>query len=665
MLENLVIYGVGLYFAGLVLSALIALSRNFFKQAGVVFVLANLIGFLAGATYLWFFSQGEFVLANFNWFFGFAPTLSLLSGLFFTLISLVAALVGVYSLKYLPLYEKTYDKTTVQALTAVFVLGMQGVFLANNAFGFLFFWEVMSISSFFLVMADGSLESVRAAFLYFIMTHLGASAILGGFLILSQGSLVFDLQNITAASGALSPAMLALTFLLFLFGFGSKAGLVPFHVWLPEAHPQAPSNISAMMSGLMLKVAVFGFISVVFKLANLPAWAGLVVITLGLLSGVVGVLYALIEKDLKRIFAYSSIENMGIIFTMLGLALYLLSKNISGETSLVASIIIALGIFHALSHAFFKTALFLSSGVVINMTHSKSLEIMGGIAKVAPVFSFVFLFAILGSLPLAPFGTFYGEWGFIQAIINLFRGTLLGANVSVLLLVVLTLMSLVSGLAIFAMIRVFGISMLGLNRNKHLEVRAEKENTLLIAPIAVLIGALLFLGVFAKPLLNWLAGGLQLNIAATEIVKVGSSFSSAWAFVALAGILLITILVKRMILPRNIEREYHTWDCGQPIDETMEYSATAFSAPIRFFFLRFLGSTKMIKSTLVIETNPWVRKYSFALVITSVWKEKLYQPIAAIFKLLSDRIRIIQGGRVQYYLAFLLATLIISLIIAL
>lgn len=665
MIENLIINSVAIYFGGLALAALIALIKGLFKPAAIIFALANLFGFVAGAAYLWYLPGSELVLGHFGWFFQFAPRLNVLSAVFFTVISLVSSLVGVYSLRYLVLYEKSYNPGVVQSLTAIFVLGMQGVLLANNAFAFLFFWEAMSISSFFLVMADKTQESLRAAFLYFIMTHLGASAIMGGFLLLSNGSLLFDLHDIATATQNLSPALLASAFVLFLFGFGSKAGLVPFHVWLPEAHPQAPSNISAMMSGLMLKVAVYGFIAVVFNFAKLPTWAGVLVIALGLISGAVGVLYALVEKDLKRVFAYSSIENMGIIFTMLGLALYLLPRAGQGVGLLLATTIVTFAIFHALSHMFFKTALFLSSGVIISRVHSKSLEVMGGLAKLLPFFTLAFLLATLGSLPIAPFATFYGEWGFIQVIVSVLSSASLDVNGIMVLLTVLASIGLIGGLAVFAMIRVFGISMLGLSRAKHLETSPEKHDRLLAWPIMILSASLLAFGVFARPALDWLLANLGLVAAAAGAVKLNSALSSSMLLAAFVAVFLLVWLIKKLILPKNTEREYHTWDCGQPINATMEYTATAFSAPVRFFFLRFLSSSKLIKSVPVVETNPWIRKYSFSLTITSGWKEKLYQPIAGFFVYLAGRVKIIQGGRVQYYLAFLLLTLIVTLIIAL
>lgn len=666
MSVNLLVYGVFVYFALLLVSGFLALNKKYLKGAQKLFVAANALGFAAGISYFASFAGQSIELIKWNGFFNFVPTLNLLSAIFFTVISGVSALVGVYSLRYLKLYKDTYNPTLTHFLSALFVLGMQGTLLANNAFGFLFFWEVMSISSFFLVFADKEEQSFKAAFLYFIMTHLGASAIMGGFLILSGGNIFFEFANLPAAIGNLPASLKVLSFILFLFGFGSKAGLVPFHVWLPEAHPQAPSNISAMMSGLMLKVAVYGFIKVAFTFSGLPAWIGIMVIALGLLSAVVGVLYAVVERDMKRAFAYSSIENMGIIFTMLGLALYVLSVSTDPAVAAFVNVMVVFAIFHALSHALFKTALFLSSGVVISRVHTKSLEFMGGIAKMMPVFSFAFLISILSSLPLPPFGTFYGEWGFIQNIINLLHSSALGTDVRIVMLFTIAIMGLVSGLAVFAMVKIFGISMLGLTRAHHLEKRDEKTDYLLTMPIMTLAALVIVLGIFAKSIVAFLVEkSFMLAYAGETSFEKASELSSVAIFLAAVLFGALVWAMKKYFHASKAEREYQTWDCGQPINSSMEYTATAFSAPVRFFFLHLLGRDKKINSIPVVETNPWIRKYTFNLVLRSVWKENMYEPVVQILNFFAERFKVIQGGRIQYYLLFVLGTLIVTLIIVL
>ncbi len=650
-------------FSGLLVASLLSLSKSTYHFASKIFLLANFLNFLAGLLFLINYSGHSLSIAKFDWFFGFQPTLSFLAAFFLTTISLVSGLVGIYSLRYLQLYKNTYNIYLTHSLMAIFVFGMQAVLVANNTFSFLFFWELMSISSFLLVLADKSKESFTAAFIYFFMTHLGAAAILSGFLILGSGSLLFDFSNIANASQSLSPLMLATAFGLLLFCFGSKAGLVPFHIWLPEAHPQAPSNISALMSGLMLKVAIYGFLVVVLNFSALPSWAGLVVISLGLLSGLLGALYANLVKDIKRVFAYSSIENMGIVFTMIGLAIYLKFNQPLASLAALFIPLLVFALIHSLSHAFFKTALFLSSGLIISKLHTRTLNLMGGLAKRLPLFSFFFLLAILGSLPLAPLLTFFGEWGFIHALLEVLANSETQKYLLVLVVAILSALGLIGGLAAMAMVRVFALSMLGLPREQHSEIAKDKGDNLLLVPIAILALLPVILGVFANFLITKF--NLFLNSSNSVSQSTNSGLSSLTLFLIIASALLVAYLLNWFFAQEKSEDAYHTWDCGQPITGAMQYSATGFSAPIRFFFSSLIGRTKDLTSRPAISTNKWIRDYSFAMKIRQPFKEMAYQPVANSLLKLANKLKVIQSGRIQYYLLFLLVTLIIVLIIAL
>jgi len=647
-------------FTILLVAALFSLFKKTFKLASFLFILSGIFGAVSGAIYFINFPGAKIILTQFSWFFGFSPSINFVSAIFLTLVNVVSIAVGVYSLRYLEIYKNTYNPLLTQFLMILFVFGMQCVLLANNVFSFMVFWELMSISSFFLVLSDKTKESFNAAFLYFIMTHLGALSIMGGFLILGGGSLNLNFSDIASASRSLSPALLVTSFCLLFFGFGSKAGLVPFHVWLPEAHPQAPSNISALMSGLMLKIAVYGFLLVVLNFANLPIWIALVVMALGLISGLIGALYAAVETDIKRVFAYSSIENMGIIFSILGLAIF--TSSYHGAVSLAAFTLplIVFAVFHAVNHAFFKTALFLSSGLIMGRLHSRSLEIMGGIAKALPLFSFAFLLAILGALPLPPFGTFFGEWGFIKTIISLL-GLVGDKNVIALLVVVISVIGLIGGLAAFAMIKTFAISMLGRSRQHHHEITPERGDALMVYPILSLAGLVVVCGIFAKSLIAFFKG----HIATNDLVLSAFDISSVYLFGAITFFVLLAYGIGWFLDRQKKERIYHTWDCGQPIDASMEYTATAFAAPIRFFFSNLAQRDRIISSEPIVPGNEWIRRYEHKIIIKSVLKNKVYNQIAAVMVFCSDKIKTIQNGRIQYYLLALFCTLVVVLIIAL
>jgi NADH:ubiquinone oxidoreductase subunit 5 (subunit L)/multisubunit Na+/H+ antiporter MnhA subunit len=226
---------------------------------------------------------------------------------------------------------------------------------------------------------------------------------------------------------------------------------------------------------------------------------------------------------------------------------------------------------------------------------------------------------------------------------------------------------LVSGLATFAMVKIFGISMLGLSRSKHLEKRSEKTDYLLSAPIMILGAGVVILGVFAKNIIGWLSvhAGILAKVPTESIAVVPSQLSSLMVFLLPVSFLALTYVLYKFFADSVSERKYKTWDCGQAIDETMEYSSTAFSAPIRFFFLQLLGRDKVLNSEPVTSTNKWIRNYSFSISFKSVWKDKLYEPIASILNFIAERVKVIQGGRIQYYLLFVLGTLIVTLIIVL
>jgi len=294
------------------------------------------------------------------------------------------------------------------------------------------------------------------------------------------------------------------------------------------------------------------------------------------------------------------------------------------------------------------------------------LEKMGGIAKMMPIFSFAFLLAVLASLPLPLFGTFYGEWGLVRSILALMAEPGIASGVILLLLVVLSLAAMIGGLAIFAMIKMFGISMLGLPRSEHPEKRSEKADYLMIAPILFLSAGVVVLGFLANPIIS--AVTAQIRSFSIGIPDFSTPSLNISPFLISGAIIILGILVyvfQKILLTNKKERIYHTWDCGQPIDATMQYTATAFSAPIRFFFLTFIGRKKVMNSEPVLETNPWIRKYSFRLSLHSNWVSALYDPIAKVLFLAAEKIRFIQSGRIQYYILFLLFALIITLFYAL
>lgn len=584
------------------------------------------------------------------------------SGIFYSLVSVVTFFVAAYAIPYLERYGDRASLRSVNALTAIFVFGMQGVLLSTNIIGFMTFWEVMSISSFFLVLVTGTLASRRAGFLYLIMTHLGAGAIMAGLFLLSGGALLSDFSVLGQITPGLPQLTLVVALSLLLCGFGSKAGLVPFQVWLPEAYGEAPITATALMSGAGINLAVYGFLRVIlFMLPGLPMSLILAIIVMGSASAIVGALYAVVDRDMKRLLAYSSVENMGIIFTMIGVAL-LAGKEGNAELTQVA---LYAALLLAAAHAVFKSGLFLAAGLVIATVRSRRLEAMGGLAKRMPQFSAIVCVLALMASALPPFGSFVAEWAFLQAIVS--AVTLATPMLKVALVVILAVMGFVAGLALFAMVKFYGIGFLAQPRTEGASSAVEPDAALLLPVAGLALGGVL-LGLFSPFVLA--------NIGAIDLVTVEQRLSAsvlvgqgslAPMVVALVGMVVIGILwlARQIFTDVKRERVYQTWDCGQPITPRMEYTATAFSGPIRFLFRFFLRTDKTVIATPIIETNPWIMSRSMSLVVSQVWYDRVYVPVGYGIRRAAGWVNWLEHGSVQFYVGLVLLTLLVTMIVAL
>ena len=643
------------------LSGVVALggrSLVFHKLSQTLLAVSGVLGLVASFKIFLVPETGLQILVEFAEFFP-VFQLDLFGAIFFSLISFVSVLCAVYAGPYLRSYQESYHLPSLNALVAAFVLGMQMVILSQSPLAFMTGWEVMSIASFFLVMSDRSQDSIRAALLYLVMTHLGAAAILAGFLFLSQGSLFIDFSTLASLAWTAPSWLLWTCFGLFFFGFGSKAGLVPLHVWLPEAHPAAPSHISAFMSGVMLKVAIYGFLRVLlFILPPIGTTASLIILGFGLLTALYGVLYAVVDRDFKRTLAFSSIENIGLIFTMIGVAFFASSVGLEGlyQTAIVAAV------FFTIAHAIFKTGLFLASGVVVRAVHSRNLEKMGGLAKRLPVFSMFFCMLALAAASLPPFGPFFGEWMFFQGLLQSFSST--SALVSIVLIFTFTLVALVGGLAIFAMVKLFALSMLAEPRSVHAQEVHEPPSAGELFSVGVCALAILFLGLYAPTVLTLIGGG-DMTASPLELSIGSATIQPSLILWLLLGCVFLAWIGRRLTSRVEHEREYHGWDCGQPIDASMEYTATAFSAPIRFFFRLMLRIKKRVETQPVVASNPWIVSHTSTVHVRSIWMDFGYLPAGRFLLGVADQVKKIQNGNIRFYLFLIFATIILTLWIAL
>ncbi len=541
----------------------------------------------------------------------------------------------------------------------LFLGGMVTVLLADDAYAFMVAWEVMALSSYFLVTTDHKVPDIRrAGFLYLLIAHIGAVALLLTFGVLQggHGDYTFDTMRLAE----MTPFWASVVYLLALFGFGAKAGLVPMHVWLPEAHPAAPSPVSALMSGVMLKTAIYGLLRVTFDLLNVQiGWWGTLALALGLVTALYGVIFAAVQSDMKRLLAWSSIENIGVILAAFGLALIFYTE---GKSALAALTVTAL-LYHALNHAFFKGLLFIGTGSVLHATGGRHMGRLGGLMRHMPWTAWLTLIGALAIAGLPPLNGFVSEWLLLQAF--LFTPGLTQPYLNMVIPVAAATVALAAALAAYVMVKFFGVVFLGQPRDPALHDAheagwPERLGMFWLAAGCVLLG-LLPTQVIAmlEPVVRMLVGqtlpGSSSWLMLTPVSTERASYAPLVFFAVVTGVLLLTILWVHRIYHGRVRRSA-PWDCGYPEqDARMQDSAEGFGQPIRQIFEVFMRVER--------ETpDPFDRKPHYQQAsLDKVWF-LLYEPIARIADWLSQQAGRLQHGRIQWYLIYSFVTLIFLLV---
>lgn len=580
-----------------------------------------------------------------------------LSAFFLLIVGLGVALISWYSISYLPRYRDTYRFPWLHAAAGLFISGMIATTLAGNALVFLFAWEVMSFAAYFLVIADREPASVKAGFSYIVMTQLGAACMIIGFALFSKGDL---LASFASLNGGFSPAVGLIAFSLVFIGFAAKAGVFPLHEWLPLAHPQAPSNASALMSGVMLKVALYGLMRVVTTIVrfDLPFWVGLAIILLGLFSGIFGALKAATETDIKKTLAWSSVENLGLMFAMTGTVVFLVNIGAYGAASVIW---IALFI-HALNHAIFKSGLFMAAGAIVSETHTRDADKLGGLANKWPFFSKLFLALALAAAALPPLGTFYGEWLFLQTLASGIATS--GILTGLILAVIVSAFALAAGLAVFAFVKLFSGVFLSKPRSEHAE-HVQKLPLGLVAPVAASVAFSLFLGVCLPLAMKGIWPDANGMLYAGTAVNAGDiSISPLLVALFIFGAIAVAWFIRRFFMRAGAVKT-DTWDCGAPLTSRMEYTPYAFAAPIRFFFRGLTLPWKKMTTTPVSAENPWIVSRSLEHGETALAERYAYGPVGKVIEYVSLKVKRLQNGVVQFYIALIFIALIVTLIVAL
>lgn len=584
-----------------------------------------------------------------------------LSALFLLIIGLIVACVALYGPGYVRAYAHGRDALSVLGgFTGVFVAAMELVVLANDAFVFMVAWETMSLSSYFLVVFQhDQAPNRRAGLLYLLIAHLGGLAILLGFSILASFGHGFDFTAMRALS--LPPVWASLAVLLAFIGFGAKAGLLPLHAWLPEAHPAAPSHVSALMSGVMLKMAVYGFVRFTFYLVGDIQWGwGVMLLIVGGLTALYGVLFALVQQDIKRLLAYSSVENLGIIFMMLGLSLVFLG---TGHPALGALALVA-ALYHSLNHAVFKSLLFLGAGAVLHAAHERNLENMGGLFRRMPWTAGFFLIGTMSIASLPPLNGFASEWLALQAALQVW--VLKHAVLRILVPIVAAMLALTAALGAAAFVRAYGIGFLGQARSR--AVRRAREVSLGMRTAQGLLALLcLVLGVLSTQVVETLAripeqlfgqglpqatanGGLWL----TPVSSATASYSAPLVLLAL----LVAGLIAALLLRRTRVRRADAWGCGfAPPGPRMQTTAAGFAQPLR----RVFAPVFKVDEGMDTAASPGGGTTRYHLHIGDHLLDWLYAPVVRAVRGAARHITRMQSGNVRTYLGGSLITLLVLL----
>jgi hydrogenase-4 component B len=578
-----------------------------------------------------------------------------LSAFFLLLLGATAAGISIFSAGYFRDSEGTAPGLLCLQYHT-FLAAMALVLISDDAYVFMVAWETMALASYFLVTTDHRIAEIRrAGFLYLLIAHIGAIAILLCFGVLQGGSGDYTFGSMRSV--ILPGAWGSIAFLLALFGFGAKAGLLPLHIWLPEAHPAAPSPVSALMSGVMLKTAIYGLLRVTFDLLNSQLWWwGVVALVLGLLSALFGVIFATVQTDMKRLLAYSSIENIGIIVAGIGLSILFKSY----DKTLLAALTLTATLYHALNHAFFKSLLFLATGSVLHATKERSLGKLGGLIHRMPWVAWLALVGTLAMAGLPPLNGFVSEWLLLQAF--LFTPSLPQSFVNMLVPLAAAALVLAVALAAYVMVKFYGVVFLGRPREPNLAYAKDPGWLERAALVWFALGCVV-LGLFPVNVIALIdpvdtmlvgstvggRGGSWMLLAPVNADR--SSYSPIIFLAVIAAVVTLTVQVVHRYY-RGRTRTGPAWDCGFPLQTPrMQDTAEGFGQPIRQVFEPFFRIERTLPS-------PFDVRPQYKVALEDHFWRWLYLPVAHGTDAMARLIGRIQQGRISIYLTYSFCTLL-------
>ncbi len=629
-------------------------------------------GFILGVTHL---ASGQLIQLSNSSFLpltGLALRLDGLGAFFLIVTGLVGVSASIYGFGYSEAYEGRYSLRMMGAMLNILLLSLDLQVLADNALTFLICWEAMSLSAYWLVLTESDQPgTVRAGVWYIAMTHAGFAALVAMFFLLSGGELTTSFADMRSNSILLAPLTRDAIFLLALLGFGAKAGIVPLHIWLPMAHPVAPSHVSALMSGVVIKMGIYGLLRVALDLlGGGPVWWGGLVLSVGAVSALLGVLYALMEHDLKRLLAYHSVENIGIILIGIGAGLIFHSYGLMP----LAALGFIGGLYHTINHASFKGLLFLGAGSVLHATHTRNMEEMGGLIKKMPWTAFFFLVGSAAISALPPLNGFASEWLVFQSLLGGFN--LPVPEVALIMPVAVGMLALTSGLAAACFVKAFGITFLALPRSHEAEHAHE-------SPLSMRIGmgilALACLGLGLAPfvvvpilggVLNGLGGLPDTRAVFTFNVSVQSpsAFGQMSPTLVMLGLLILFALIPLVMKILRVNQKLRvsdSWGCGR-VGQTsrMEYTATSFAEPLRRVFAELYRPSKELTIDVHPDSKYFVQSIEYKSEITPLFERWLYDPFLWLMRFAARQVRRLQAGSLHLYLTYVTIILIILLLVA-
>jgi hydrogenase-4 component B len=585
-----------------------------------------------------------------------------LAGLFLALVGFTTAAASLYAIG-------DAERRGAGAYLA-FVAALGLVPLAANAMTFLIAWEVMSLASWVLVLdRRDTRDARRAGWVYAVMTHAGVACLLIGMLLLAThtGSLRF--ADWRASASALAPGVRSAVWVLLALGFAGKAGVIPLHVWLPLAHPAAPSHVSALMSGVMIKLGIYGLVRLNFEWlgAGPPAW-GVGILLAGAVSAVVGVLYALVDHDLKRLLAFHSIENVGII--LIGLGAGLLFHQAGLEALAILGLVAAL--YHTINHAAFKALLFLGAGAVVHRVGTRNMEEMGGLIKRMPWTAACFLLGSMAIAGLPPLNGFVSEWLTFQALLQNMR--IAAPAINLVFALAIAALALTAGLAAACFVKAFGITFLALPRSEEAARAGEASASVRWAMVS-LGAACVALGLGATavvPVLEHVAAGvIGASVPPTRVSWL--TLAIARDFAQLSPLMVTGGLAAGLLAPlaflavggsRRHVRLGETWACGRILQTPrMEYTATAFADPFKRVFRFFYRPVKRLERDVHPASRFFVQRMEYTNPARSLFEDWLYRPLLNALRAVIGRVQRLQSGHASAYLAYIFAVLLLLLVL--